>query len=79
MRNAVDTLLGVSGLVGAGFVHYACFYILEAYSQNDFIGMTKYYPFLVEAFIQFKRYSRKFLSEYNSKYGYLMFKSTYEI
>ena len=54
MNRAVGTIKGVSGVVGAGKVHYACFYIQKAYADGDPSDMVKKYPFLVEAVIDLK-------------------------
>ena len=35
--------------------------------MNDYEGMVKYYPLIVEACVEFKRYSRKYMADYNGK------------
>ena len=67
MKDGVHDLKSSSGYVGAGYLYYACCYILEAYKRNDFDGMARYYPLLVEAVIEFKRFSRKVIAEHNGK------------
>ena len=67
MKNATHTLKGSSGYIGAGYLYYACVYIMQAYGEKNFIGMAMYYPLLVEAVIQYKRFSRRLIAEYNGK------------
>ena len=50
-------------MIGAGRVHYACYYVQEAYAENDYSEMLKCYPLLVESVIELKRYMRRFLAE----------------
>ena len=65
--NSAHSLKGSAGYVGAGHMYYACAYIMQAYGENDYIGMTKYYPLLVEAAIEFQRYSRRLIAKENRK------------
>ena len=67
MKNASHTLKGSSGYIGAGYLYYACLYIMQAHSEQDFIGMARYYPLLVEAIIEYKRFSRRLLAEHSGK------------
>ena len=67
MKEAAHSLKGASGYVGAGKVHYACFYIQRAYNANDYQSMVSYYPLIVEACIEYKRFSRKYLARENGK------------
>ena len=68
IKMATRVLKGASGYIGASKIHYACFYILEASKGNDYERMLEYYPFLVEAVIEYKRYSRRVLANYKCKY-----------
>ena len=66
---AIDTnahiLKTSSGTVGAGRLHYACFYLQEAYHNNDTEGMLhRCYPLVVEASVEMKRYAKKFTAEF---------------
>ena len=63
MKNASHTLKGSTGYLGAGKIYYACIYIMQAFSVEDFVAMAKYYPLLVEAVIEFKRYARRYIAE----------------
>ena len=63
INEAAQSLQSTSGFIGAGRLYYACHYIQEAYSAGDIDRMMSYYPILVEAAIEFKRYSRRFLAE----------------
>ena len=66
--NEIACIINItSGVIRAGFLYYATCYISDAYKQKSFKQMIEYYPFLVEAAIQFKRFSRKFLAKYKSK------------
>ena len=56
-----------SGVIGGGKVHYASFYMQLAHLHKDFDLMMSYYPLLVEAVVELKRYSRKFLAEQEGK------------
>mgnify|MGYP000867874157 CR=1 FL=1 len=67
MKQGAHQLKGASGYVGAGRVHYVCYHIQNAYQTNDFARMVEYYPMLVEYSIEFKRFSRKYLSDLKSK------------
>lgn len=69
MKAGAHQLKGASGYVGAGRVHYACYHIQNCFHQDDFEGMVAYYPFLVEYCIEFKRFSRKYLTELQGKPG----------
>ena len=61
---AAHSLKGASGFIGAGKIHYACYYICEAYGKNDYKSMLLYYPLIVEAVIEFKRHSHKLTADY---------------
>ena len=67
MKNAAHSLKGASGYVGASKVHYACYYIQKAFNANNHQEMIEYYPLIVEACIEYKRYSRKFIARENGK------------
>ena len=68
MKNAAHSLKGASGYVGAGRVHYACYYIQKAYNSKNYEKMESYYPLIVEACIEYKRYSRKFIAQESGEY-----------
>ena len=53
-----------AGVIGAGKVHYACYYMCESYVVGEYQDIFKDYQLLVEAIIEFKRYLRRFLVEY---------------
>ena len=65
MDQLLNSLKGASSLVGAGRIHYACYYILNAYKKRGFEGILNYYPLLVEAVIEFQIHSKKLLAKYN--------------
>ena len=52
-----------SGIIGAGKVYYACYYMQGAFLQRDYGAMLRFYPLLVEAAVELKRYTRKFLAD----------------
>jgi HPt (histidine-containing phosphotransfer) domain-containing protein len=64
MKGAAHKIKGSSGYVGASRLHYATFCIHECSELNsdDYEGMIHYYQSVVEAVIEFKIYSRYFLS-----------------
>ena len=64
----IITLQSKTGLIGAGKVHYACYYMSEALVTRDFGEVAKCYQLLVESVIELKRYLRRFLCEYARKY-----------
>ena len=68
MKQGAHQLKGASGYVGAGRVHYVCYHIQNAFHTDDFKMMEDYYPLLVEACIEFKRFSRKYLVELKRKF-----------
>ena len=68
MKAAAHSLKGASGYVGAGRVHYACYYIQKAYNANDCEGMATYYQLVVEACLEYKRFARQYLAQAKSKY-----------
>ena len=57
MKDGAHTLKSASGYVGAGKIHYACYYIQKAHHENNFTEMQIHYPLIVEASIEFKRFS----------------------
>ena len=67
VSSSADTLMGSSGYVGAGYMYYACSYIMQAHSEKNYIDMAKYYQLLVEAAIEFQRYSRRLIAQENCK------------
>ena len=69
MKMAAHTLKSASGYVGAGKLHYACYYVQSTWQAQDFKGMIFYYPLVVEACIEFKRFVRRYLAEYNGKFA----------
>ena len=65
---AANKLQGSSAYIGAGKVHYACYYIQAVCAAKNYQAVEDYYPLLIEACIEFKRFSRKFLAEHHSKF-----------
>ena len=70
VKYALSTLLSAAGYAGAGHVYYACYYMWEPCNANKIQEMLEYYPLLIEVVIDFKRFSRKFLSECKGKVKY---------
>ena len=62
MKNDAHSLKGASGYIGAGHLHYACYYIQEHFMFQRYQDMLEYYPTLVEAAVEFRIYSRKLLA-----------------
>lgn len=44
-------------VVGASRLHYACYFLLKAYSNQKYDKVIEMYPKIVEALIEFKRVS----------------------
>ena len=63
MKNGAHSLKGSSSYVGAGYLYYACLYMMLAYGEENYVDMARYYPLLVEAVIEFKRFSRRLFAE----------------
>ena len=68
MYISVEAIKQASERVGASYVYYACYYIEECHKTNDINGILRYYPLLVEAIVEFKRFSRKTLSNTEGKF-----------
>ena len=44
MHTLAHTLKGSSGYIGAARIHYACYYMQEAYREGNYEAMVGYYP-----------------------------------
>ena len=60
-------LKGASGYIGAGRLHYVCYYIQQLFINEQYQKELTFYPNLVEAAIEFKVYSRTILAKYSKK------------
>lgn len=67
MKAKAHSLKGACGYVGASRMHYACYFIQEAYQMQQYDLMVEKYPRLVETVIEFKRFSRKILAEHRGE------------
>ena len=67
VSKASEKLKSASEVVGAGRLHYACYYIVLAFNLHDPEGIVQRYPLLIEAAVEFKKYSRRFMAEYKGK------------
>ena len=67
MYDVARRLHKLSGIVGAGRVYYACYYMMVEYSKHSREGMITCYALLVETAIEAKRYTRRYLAENNGK------------
>ena len=67
-------LKGTSGMVGGGRIHYACYYLEQAYRANDFDAVMDYYSLLIEEYIQFVQMARELLAAYHGKHLLIDFK-----
>ena len=67
MKQCLHTIKAATGYVGAGRLHYVCYYIYDAYFQQNYQLMIDNYPLLIEIYIEFKRFSRKYLAEKKGK------------
>ena len=64
MKQIAHSLKGASSYIYAEPVHYCCYFIQENYNSNNFGAMMAYYPALVESSIDYIRYSRKIVAEF---------------
>ena len=62
MKEQAHSLKGASGYIGAGRIHYACYFIQEAHQINNHRKMLEKYQTLVEAVIEFKLESRRLIA-----------------
>lgn len=67
IKQKAHALKGSSSYVGAGRLHYACYYIQDHFYFNNYQKMIDYYPSLVEAAIEFKIYSKTIIAKYKNK------------
>ena len=68
-KQEAHSLKGASGYIGAGKIHYMCYFIQQNYFLKRYERMKRYYPNLIEAVIEFKVYSRQLICQFNnSKY-----------
>lgn len=66
-KNIAHSLKGSCGYVGAGKLHYACYFIQENFVLKKYDKEMEFYPSLVEAAIEFKTYSRSLIEKYHGK------------
>ena len=64
IKQKAHSLKGASGYIAAGPVHYCCYFIQDNYNSDNFEAMMAYYPALVESSIEYIRYSRKIVAEF---------------
>lgn len=64
IKHKAHSLKGASGYIAAGPVHYCCYFIQDNYNNENFDAMMAYYPALVESSIEYIRYSRKIVAEF---------------
>ena len=60
-------LKGACSYIGAGKLHYVCFYIQDLFLNQEYSKQLFFYPNLVEAAIEFKVYSRTIIAKYNKQ------------
>ena len=61
------SLKGSSGYVGAGKIHYQCYFIQDAYLQNDDETMFSLFPHLIESVIEFKLFATAYILKQKGK------------
>ena len=66
IKSKAHSLKGASGYIAAGPVHYCCYFIQDNYNSENFDAMMAYYPALVESSIDFIRFSRNIVAEFES-------------
>lgn len=67
MKDLAHSLKGASGYIGASRLHYVCYFIQEHFVFERNEKMLEYYPSLVEAAIEFKKYSRKIIAQFKGQ------------
>ena len=68
VKDLAHGLKGASGYIGAGRLHYVCYFIQENYVYGNLEKELEYYPSLVEAAIEFKTHSRMLIEKHNGKF-----------
>ena len=58
LKDLAHALKGACAYIGAGRLHYVCFFMQEHYVFERYEKVVEMYPSLVEAAIEFKVYSR---------------------
>lgn len=53
--------------MGAGRIHYACYYMQEHFLKEEIEEMMSYYPTLLEASIEFRIYQRQVMAKLNNQ------------
>ena len=69
-KTIAHSIKGTSAYIGAGRLHYVCYFIQENFVQKHLDHELEFYPSLVEAAIEFKICSRKLLAEHNGEPPY---------
>lgn len=64
IKQKAHILKGASSYIGASHLHYVCYYIQDHYHNKRFQKMIDYYPSLIEAAIEFKKYSKLMIANY---------------
>ena len=67
VKAQAQTLQESSGSIGAGHIHFICWSLQQACISNNFVAVIELYILLVEASIEFKRFSRKVLAHFKCK------------
>jgi HPt (histidine-containing phosphotransfer) domain-containing protein len=67
IKQKAHALKGSSSYIGAGRLHYVCYYIQDHHYNKNYQKMIDYYPSLVEAAIEFKIYSKVIIAKYKKK------------
>lgn len=67
IKQKAHALKGSSSYIGAGRLHYVCYYIQDHYILKNYQKMIDYYPSLVEAAVEFKIYSKMIIAKYKNK------------
>ena len=63
VKNLAHGLKGASGYIGAGRLHYVCYFIQENFVYGNLEKEMEFYPSLVEAAIEFKTHSRMLIEK----------------
>jgi len=70
IKNKAHNLKGASGYIGAGPIHYCCYFIQDHFNNENYESQLAYYPCLIEAVLDYLHYSRKIIAENKGKCNY---------
>ena len=63
LKQVAHSMKGAAAYVGAGRLHYVCYYMQENWASKNYLRMLDFYPSLVEAVIETKIELAKLIAE----------------